>query len=405
MAGEKNILSGKALQDSYHGICFSANVACFGRNWVSQFINTLGKPFFIEPMTYVVQFDLEKISKEGELKKSYVKLFKEYGEPFSSITRSKDHLNASDFDDEILESFVTNVLDFQRNIAKPQSGSQQSLLEYAKLLGNETSIRDPEFLVAPYFWFDNTNSDWYKLNSKVMKLAKNSSQNIPVYGVVCIDMKTIQNHDEIPKLVSDFSEMDGILLWISELNEYKMNRDDLISYLNFLHQLNRNNIILMYGSYFSMIASKFGLNGISPGVGISEFKSVRDQPTGGIFSKKYYVPQTKTMAAEADARTFYADNPDILCTCNVCNGNELNSVEDVHSFFDNLTPLKAKQHYCLCRSLELKEIGTSDINRILSILSENIDFCENKIANSIYNIPYRHLYTWQSAIREFINIE
>lgn len=404
MPGEKKVLSDEVLQDSYHGICFSANVAGWGRNWVSQFINTLDKPFFIDPMSYVVQFDLEKISKEGELKKSYVKLFEEYGEPFSPIINTKNHLSASDFDDRVLESFVTNVLEFQKNIAKPKGTSQQGLLEYAKLLGDATSVQEPEFLVAPYFWFDNTNSEWYKLNSKIMALAKNCSGNIPVYGVICVDMETIQNRDEVSKLVSDFSEMDGVLLWISELSEYNMNRDDLISYLNFLHQFNGNNTLLMYGGYFSMIASKFGLNGISPGVGISEFKSVRDQPTGGIFSNKYYIPQAKSMAVEADARSFCADNPEIMCTCNICDGTELNSVDDVHHFFDELTPLKAKQHYCLCRSLESKKIETSDENEIVSILSKNIEFCETKIGSS-YNIPYRHLYTWQSAIKEFINIE
>lgn len=404
MAGEKIVLSDEALQDSYHGICFSANVACFGRNWVSQFINTLSKPFFIDPMTHVVQFDLGKISKEGELKKSYVKLADEYGKPFSSIIKSKNHLSASDFDDEILKSFVTKVLEFQRNFTKSKGISQQRLFEYAKLLGDVPSVQNPEFLVAPYFWFDNTNSEWYRLNSKIMTLAKNHSETIPVYGVICVDMETIQNQDEVSKLVSDFSEMDGVLLWISELSEYKMNREDLMSYLNFLHQFNGNNIFLMYGGYFSMIASKFGLNGISPGVGISESKSVKDQPTGGIFSNKYYIPHAKSMAVEADARTFYADNLDSMCTCNVCEGNKLDSIKEVHNFFDELKPLKAKQHYCLCRSLEMEDIESSDESEIVSILSEDIEFCETKIGES-YNIPYRHLYKWQSAIQEFLKRE
>ncbi len=398
------VLSNAGFQDTYYGICFSANVACFGRNWVSQFINTLGKPFFIDPMTYVAQFNRENISKKGNLKKSYVKLFDEYKEPFSSIINTKSHLNLSNLDNSTLESIVTNVLDFQRNIAMPKSDSQQSLLEYAELLGDETSIQEPEFLVAPYFWFDSTESEWYKVNSKIMTFAKRYSQNVPIYGVICTDMKTIQNRDEVAKLVSDFSEMDGVLLWISELNEYTLNRDDLTSYLNFLHQFNKNDIILMYGSYFSMCASKFGLNGISPGVGISDFKSVKDQPTGGISSNKYYIPQAKIMAVEADARTFYADNPSTVCTCNVCNGNKLNSTEEVQRFFDELNPLKAKQHYCLCRSLELKEIESINKKGMVSILSKNIEFCETKIGSS-YNIPYRHLYKWRSAVEEFTNRE
>ena len=66
MAGEKSVLSEENIKSSYYGLCFSANVACFGKNWISQFINSVQKPFFIDPVTYVAQFnpDLTKKFKE-----------------------------------------------------------------------------------------------------------------------------------------------------------------------------------------------------------------------------------------------------------------------------------------------------------------------------------------------------
>lgn len=400
MAGEKTVLSHEALKNAYHGICFSANVACFGRTWVSQFINTLGKPFFIDPMTHAFQFDLIRVSKGGELKKSYSNLVDVYGEPFNSVVSTKQHLSVSDFTDDALTSVVQNSLDFQKNIARPESSSQQSLLEFAEWLDEESTIQEPEFLVAPYFWFESIESDWYKLNLKIMDLVKKYPQNIPVYGVICTDIETILNERELSRILSDFEGMNGILLWISDFNEYKMKKGALISYLNFIRRFQRNNIISMYGGYFSMIASKFGLNGISPGVGMSESKNVKEQPTGGTFSNKYYIHQAKTMVVDADARSFYIDNPESLCRCSICGEKETHNTTEAHQFFDDLTPLKAKQHYCKCRALELEEIEKKNEGGIISILSSNISFCEKKIGD-LYNIPFRHQSTWLSTIQDF----
>ena len=401
MAGEKIVLSDIALEDAYYGICFGANVACFGRTWVSQFINLLGKPFFIDPMTYAFQFDLKRISKECELKKSFSKLVDTYGRPFDSVVTTKHQLTLTDFNDSNIDSLVKNVLGFQKNIAKTESNSQKSLMEFGEWLDEKPAEQEPEFLVAPYFWFDTPESDWYKLNLQIMDFGKKYSKNIPVYGMICTDIETILNDQWVSKIISDFNGMDGIILWLSDFYEYKIDKKTLISYLKFIQKLSSNkNIIMMYGSYFSIIASKFGLNGISPGIGISESKKVKDQTTGGTFSNKYYVLQSKSMIVDADARSFYADNPDSLCKCDICGDNEIHDNNDVHKFFDELTPLKAKRHYCMCRNLETEEIEKKDEKGILSILSSNLTFCDKKIGD-LYNIPYHHQARWLSAIHEF----
>lgn len=401
MAGEKGVLSHESLKKAFHGICFSANVACFGRTWVSQFINRLGKPFFIDPMSYAFQFPLQKISKRDKLKKSFSRLVEIYGEPIASVVSSGRQVESSDFNDSNIASMVENIFDFQKNIAKPESSSQVSLMEFGEWLDEETTEQDPEFLVIPYFWFNSLESDWYDLNLRIMELGKKNSQKIPVYGVICTNKETIFNEEWVPRIISDFNVVDGILLWLSDFNEYEMSGKILASYLSLVQELSKSkNIIMMYGSYFSMIASKFGLFGMSPGVGVSESKNIGDQPTGGIFSNKYYIPEAKVMAIDVDARNFYAENPKTLCRCSICGEDEILDSEDVHRFFDELGPRKAKIHYCMCRALELEKIENSDMNEVESILSSNIEFCSTRIG-SLYNIPFRHQARWLSAIQEF----
>jgi len=398
MAGEKAVLSHELLKDAFYGISLSANVACFSRTWVSQFINRLGKPFFIDPVSYVFQFPIEQISREGSLKKSFEKLVKIYGEPI--ISASEGHqITLSDFDDGIITSMITNILNFQRNIARSESNSQKSLFEFGEWLDEEIVEKEPEFLVPPYFWFDTPESEWYDLNIRIMELSKDNFQDIPIYGVLCTNKEVLSNEEWLSKILRDFDFIDGILIWLSDFNEYSLNGRILKTFINFVQQLNREkDAIMMYGSYFSMIASKFGLNGMSQGVGISESKNVTDQPTGGTFSRKYYVPQAKTSVSVANAMSFYAEHPETICRCDICRQNEIHSSDDIYKFFDELTPLKGKIHYCLCRNSELEEIKNNDKDEIESILSSSIEFCEEMI-NGLYDIPYRHLARWLSAIQ------
>jgi hypothetical protein len=125
------------------------------------------------------------------------------------------------------------------------------------------------------------------------------------------------------------------------------------------------------------------------------------QPTGGTFSKKYYVPKAKTMVTDAEARSFYAENPAAFCTCKICKGSDIRNSKEVHNFFDELAPLDAKRHYCLCRASELEEIENGDLNDIKSKLSSNIEFCNFSDLYNIYNIPFKHQARWFSAIQEF----
>ncbi len=402
MAPEKKVLAPELPGIAYHGICFSANVACFGKTWVSQFINLLRKPFFIDPMTYAFQFPLQNISKGNTLRKSFLRLAEIYGDPIKTMISSGREVNPSDLTDDDVESMTKNIFDFQESTATSESSSQKSLVEFGEWLGERATEQKPEFIVSPYFWFDSPESDFYYVNLRIMKLGKKYSSKIPVYGVICTNVETLSNDEWVSKIVLDFSTVDGILLWISDFNEHRMTGNELMNYLNFVQELSRNRtVIVMYGSYFSMIASKFGLTGISPGIGIGESKNVKEQPTGGAFSNRYYVFQAKTMTVDANARNFYMENPETLCKCNICGGSKVISKEEIPPFFDELTPLKAKRHYCMCRALELEEIEKNDIDTIKIVLDSNIRFCLEKKMDMLYGIEYKHQARWHSAISDF----
>lgn len=404
MAAEKNILLDEYIKDTYHGVVVGANVAAYGKTWVSQFLKTLSKPFFIDPQTHAFQTSRDFILKNDGMKKSYSTLALEYGIE-RIVLDGKRELVPEDFDvREDLIKFVKSTMEFQRKLISPVTGSQKSIFEYAEILGYDeeiSKVEEPEFLIAPYFYFRNTEDPWYNVNLHLMDCAKELFSESEVYVVICTEKDVLLEKKEIDIIVDHYSDINGIILWFSDFNELNQEKEILKSYIRFLRKLSSKDIIAMYGGHFSILSSKFGLNGISPGIGMSEYKNVTHRVTGGVFSNRYYIPQAKTMVVEADARSFYLDHPADLCKCNVCGEITKNASSDPNEFFTQLTPELAKKHYCLCKAAENRYIQERPLSEITENLKGDFNFCEENI-DGIYNIKYRHLEVWLSVLEDVV---
>jgi hypothetical protein len=406
MHKEKDILITDSIKKTYHGIAVGANVAAWGKTWVPEFLRSLSKPFFVDPQTYVFQLPYDYLLKEGELRKSYSAMAEKYGQIVKRIvSKNKRELNSSDFDDVYAtKDFLKSTMDFQKKLLIPQTSTQKSLLEYDEILGYGKKImsprlQEPEFLVVPYFHFNSTGDPWYDVNLLLANTAKELYSNSSNYAVICTVKDVILQREEVDKIVEDYSNMDGIILWFSTFNELYQEKEVLKAYIQFIKRLSSKDIISMYGGYFSLLSSKFGLKGSASGTGITEHKDIRMIPTGGAQINRYYIPQAKTMSVEADARSFYQSYPAELCKCDVCSEvlNFVNS--DVSEFFSRLTDNQTKEHYCLCKDADNKYIQEHSLLEISEKLKNDLDFCEEKI-NGIFNIRYQHLGVWLSVLED-----
>ena len=417
MAAEKNILFDDAIKDTYYGIVVGANVAAYGKSWVSQFLRSLSKPFFIDPLTYAFQTHREYILKKDEVKKdkvkkdevkkSYLSLAKEYGKLIKRVIIDNEReLVPKDFNDEDLTvDFVKCAIEFQKKITFGITKSQKSLLEdYPEILGiteELSSEREPEFLVVPYFYFKNTKDPWYGVNLRLIDFTKELFSGSRIYGVICTEKKAMFEREEVAKIARDYSNTEGIILWFSDFNELNQEKEIIKAYTGFLKRLSFKDIISMYGGYFSLLSSKFGLKGYSPGIGVSEYKNVTKRLTGGVFTNRYYIPQVKTIVVEAEARKFYHAYPTELCRCNICNEIVKAVNLDASEFFSRLTVEHAKKHYCLCKNEDNKYIQEHSLLEICEKLKRDFDFCDKKI-DQVYNIRYEHLGVWVSVLEDVI---
>ena len=200
--------------DSYHGIVISAHIVAYYSTSIREFLRTIGKPFFVDPMTYVFARDPDHIKRKGKLRKSYKKLSERYGEVIENIAGITP-LDPHVFTDAgVIDDFASIVLSFQEQILGAPHGSLQ---KYFKILGEEAEekIQAPEFLVAPYFYASSYNDPWYEISLKLAKRSNELKGNNQLYTVICISSEMLLDSSLISQIRSDYSGFDGLIYWVS----------------------------------------------------------------------------------------------------------------------------------------------------------------------------------------------
>ena len=393
LPAEKKILEDAIIGTKYFGLSIGSNVAAYGTTWVSQFIRDTKKPFFIDPMTYAFQTDQETIMKNGELKKSFLKLSEIYG--ISDIIDGEQReLSPSDFTNSFLERLTENALNFQRDFIKASSPTQKTILEYEEWLKeSDSELTNGElldFLVAPYFYFESVEEEWYEINLRLIEQALKHKGNEKLYSVICTSKESILDEDFVKIISNDFSKTDGVIIFVSDFDERSIHANHIKSMIQLISSLNSKDILQMYGGYFSIVFSKLGLKGMSPGVAISASKNIQEGATGGGNPLRYYIPEARFLAVDLDARSFYMDNQDVLCDCEVCSNLLSETKGNINEFFRKMSREDAKKHFCIWKDREVSFISKSSIKQIKEDLRRDIEFCEGRIRGR-YKIGYKHL--------------
>jgi len=420
LAGEKKLF--KDYLDDYYGICIGAHIFAHGENWITAFLEDLQKPFFIDPLTYLLNQSIEKIMKKNQIRKSFTKLLKNYSEDIQTyFLRDERSLEIKDFIDNqqinqiFIDDFVKSTLDFQRKIGEHDTPSEESVNDFLREFSPDTKkkILKPEFLVTPYFYFSSLTDKWYIVSKELAKSAISQKQkNEQIYGIICMSSSLLKNPKALVQIINDFNFIDGFIIWISNFNEYISDIKQLYNFIIFIKLLSKLDkpIINLYGGYFSIIVNKFGLEGAVSGICYSESKDAKaPPPKGGGAPLRYYIKNAKFKVVEANARRYYGSNPiEILCNCDICNGIKSELVHKKYTslflseFFKNLSSTQTKEHFILNRSKEETELTGKSINECIQILEDLFEICQNTNC-TVYKIPYLHIKSWIDALKKTIS--
>lgn len=395
------------------GLVIGGNMFAWGQSWISVFLRKTGKPFFIDPMTYVFAKDPSLIVHNGSIRKSYGAL-KDWLDWKVKEVAGRRPLRPQDFgksvNKEEIEKFVLKVLEFQRRVPRVDDKLQRSLEKYGEMMGEDLlgTRLSPEMYLSPYFHATDPLDPWYRITIECAHAAREAESYEPLVPVLCLSESFISDQSGREQICRDLSGFELCALWISGLDEYTASIESLSALKQLVEELadQKINVINMHGGYLSLLLYLSGMGLTCCGPGYGESKTADQLATGGGFPDRYYIPAARRTVVEANARVFLSRNPEFLCDCEVCREVSLSLGVDPHSadfqekldrFFQEMRGVKARMHYIRCRAEESAKVGISEPNAIKDELLHCKSSLEDASSNAL-GVPSEHLKRWASIL-------
>lgn len=298
---------------TYQGVLINANMAAHAPAGLAAFLlekTAVDTKYLIDPLTHAFQHDPGVVANQsGKPKSSIKRLAEAYGSPIVDCVGNRPML-PEDFDDDgVLEGFVGRCLEYQRT---QLAGAMQES-EAAKYLDDPEEEVKPHALIAPYFYVTESSlSDWLPINRRAIEFAKKLADGEKLFASVVISRGILVSEecrDSIVETVENL-DLDGVLLWVDELDEQQAGRTELEGLLHLARGLRQGgrDVINTHGGYFSVLAAgrlgEYALTGVAHGPEFGEYRPVIPVG-GGIPIARYYVPMLHARVRYQDALSIF----------------------------------------------------------------------------------------------------
>ena len=386
-------------KETYKGVIISANMVCHAPSGLGTFLLERAPDinYIIDPVTHAFQHNPTAIQSgaTGKVKSSIKKLADTLEGKISELVGERS-ITPEDLkgQEEIL---VENCLRFQKEKLSSVM-KQREVLKYFDGVSNLF----PYALVSPYFYMSETTLEqWLELNKKCAELSVNiKEKKEKLFIPVVISQGIISDQNLISKVVKAFQnlEVDGFLVWIDNLNEYKASGTELRGLVKLAKDLRSNNerdVINLHGGFFSLLsASELGrraMTGVAHGPEFGEYRSV--VPVGGGIPKpKYYmkplhirmlyreaVSLVQKMEWRSDVDAYYRE----ACDCQLCKeviGNKMDNfvLFDIE-YEKEGTKERCLKHYLNCKKSEYDFASQKSADEITKEISKNKEKFQNKL--------------------------
>lgn len=420
-------------KDTYKGVIFNANMVSHAPDGLAGFLleKTDNLTYIIDPLTHAFQHDPSAVMKNRtEVKSSIQGLAEAYGEPILSIVGKRPLLPADLNDNSILEEFVKNCLDFEKEKLSIAMKGSDSLKYFIDL---PSEALKPYALVCPYFYMTETSIDrWIDLNINSIELSAKYKDSCKLFAEIVVSQGIILSDRRCNQIIDSYTKMDvdGFIIWIDDLDEHKAGGAELEGLLKLVRGLRNNEkyeVINLHGGYFSILTAgilgESALTGVAHGPEFGEHRPV--VPVGGgIPTARYYLPKlhdrikyrdTVRILSEKgwlnDASTFH----DNVCNCSECRNTIGGNISNF-TLFGGATakvvkrgagivtmefPTTETKERCLKHYLQRKKIeyhfsATASEAQLFQDLQDGIDQYENVVGLE----GVSHLELWKDIFQQ-----
>ena len=265
------------------------------------------------------------------------------------------------FPEERLEHISANWVHF--NVG--YGSNVEKFSKYAKRLSEPVvaeSAQDPEAILAPYFACEGPGDPWWGRSRAFFDHTRRAAGQRICFRVVCAT-----NSSALAPLLTDLSEGERVLIWISNLDEHRSSSGELLAYRQAIEGADARNqeTFALYGGFFSVLMASVGLKGASHGVGYSEHRNWRELPSAGAPPARFYLRRAHRYVAQDTAQILYDINPELArCSCEPCRDRAPIAL-DYHELM---------KHSVVCRQEEIERWAGRDLMTVADLLeAEHLD--------------------------------
>lgn len=359
--------------DKYTGIVIPMSIAVAFAGGTYGFIRALcsrdsEKRYGIDPRTPLFQKSWDR----SNVRPPHEKVADELGPPFSDEGLT-NRVEPSHFDtEEELTAAVIRCLNFQLQF-RMREEDERKLKKYKKLLGIEGEelhgLREPQFLVPPYFQFDSTSDDWFDVNRRAVRIACLQGHPVPIRPVLHFrDWGSVESWSET---VGEMKARGANELWLypNNFHEHDASLDALQSYQTAVLESGGAGVRVfsLFGGYYAILMSAYGLSGFANGVGYGEWRD-SGYHRGGSALLRIYIPQLHRYLDVPAAENLVEQDPehfaggdDLIATC-VAEDRPL----------DDPSQEEWLDHFMACRQAEIN-----------FVLNEGIDAARDQLQTTL----------------------
>lgn len=377
------------LYQSFDGLLVPGTIAAFQAEGTRGFVLSLSAgrsvPYVIDSRFPLFQNQLVAP------KKSHLMLADVFGAP--GLVRGDRNPVPDDFDQALDDQVASRWVEFNLGF---EDVALKTFDKYARRLGEEIPHGDrrrPEYILPPYF-MTNGRDGWWEASGRLWQRTLHHAALAGAEGMV---RRVVATTDAaaLEQLLPGIDDPE-VVIWVSNLDEFRLESEAaLVSYSRAIAGAGASGqrLFALYGGFFAVLVSRFGLAGASHGIGFGEHRDWVELPSSGAPPARYYVPRLHRYVGVDIATTIWQQFPELIrCDCSECRGRPPGA----------LTYHELMKHSVRARTDEIRDWLPLDTAAVVSRLSADA----RAFADAVYVLrapagvvrraegTFQHLHMW-----------
>lgn len=382
--------------EKYAGVIIPISIAATFPTGTYGFIRALcskyNHSYAIDPRTALFQHKWDRSS----VRPPHQRMAGIFGPPFDSMGLRRA-LEPDDFSSPgVIAEICKRCIDFQKDF-RARKEDVRKLRKYKKLLGISQldDLYEPQFLVPPYFLFDQRKDPWYDISMRFIRQSLEASGNLPVQPVLhSPGWHTVDEWNPILQDIHDCG-IHACWLYVNDFKEHDASPDDLQEYRATVEACDAAGVrpYSLFGGYFSILMGYYGLRGFGNGIGYGEWRD-SGYHRGGTAMIRVYIPKVHRYLDAPAAQRLIDTDPDYFASTDLL----AEYASGRKRLADDLTLMEALDHFMECRYNEIQFVADAPVAQALAELETTCEHLE-AIGPLEYERYGTSLRRWADSLR------